>query len=163
MTIPSDLTDTDPTGADPTGTGELGQRLLVAVARLNRWATRHAGVRDSVAALRLLATVDELGLPRIGDLARADSCSQPTVTGQVGRLERAGWVRRVTDPDDARAVRVALTPEGSQRLVEIRAARAAAVLPRLDRLTERQRTTLADAVAILEELAAPTSLEEVAR
>ena len=33
----------------------------------------------------------------------------------------------------------------------------------LDRLTERQRTTLADAVAILEELAAPTSLEEVAR
>ena len=135
---------------------DLGPRLLSAVARLNRWANRHAGVSGgSIAAWRLLAALEELGPIRIGELARVDNCSQPTVTGQVRRLEEAGWVRREPDPDDARAVRVALTPAGAQNLWSARAARSAAVQPRLAELTEAQRQVLAEAVVVLEQLAAP--------
>ena len=136
---------------------DLGLRLLSAVARLNRWATRHAGVSGSIAAWRLLAALDELGPTRIGELARVDNCSQPTVTGQVRRLEEAGWVRREPDPEDARAVRVALTAAGTQNLRAARQARSAAVQPRLAELSDAQRQTLADAVVVLEQLAAPAA------
>jgi DNA-binding MarR family transcriptional regulator len=136
---------------------DLAPRLLSAVARLNRWASRQAGVSASVAAWRLLAALDELGPSRIGELARADNCSQPTMTGQVRRLEEAGWVRREPDPGDARAVRIALTPTGAGHLQAARQARSRVLAPRLDGLTEQQRRTLADAVVVLEELAAPAA------
>ena len=136
---------------------DLGPRLLSAVARLNRWANRHAGVSGSIAAWRLLAALEELGPIRIGELARVDNCSQPTVTGQVRRLEEAGWVRREPDPADARAVRVALTAAGAQNLWSARAARSAAVQPRLAELTQAQRQVLAEAVVVLEQLAAPAA------
>lgn len=134
---------------------DLSSRLLSAVARVNRWASRHAGVSASVAAWRLLATIEELGPSRIGELARVDNCSQPTVTGQVRKLEQAGWARREPDPADARAVRIAVTPAGVRRLREARVARSAVLQPRLAGLTAAQRQTLADAVAVLEQLAAP--------
>ena len=115
---------------------DLGPRLLSAVARLNRWASRQAGVSASVAAWRLLAAIEELGPSRIGELARVDNCSQPTVTGQVRRLEDAGWVRREPDPDDARAVLIALTPAGAANLQGVRAARSEVLAPRLAELTD---------------------------
>jgi DNA-binding MarR family transcriptional regulator len=138
---------------------ELGTRLLSAVARLNRWATRNAGMAGSIAAWRLLAAIDELGPSRIGELARVDNCSQPTVTGQVRRLEDAGWVRRETDPVDARAVRIAMTPAGAANLRSAREARSAVLAPRLAALSEAQHRTLADAVVVLEQLAAPDRAE----
>jgi DNA-binding MarR family transcriptional regulator len=138
---------------------DLGTRLLSAVARLNRWATRNAGMAGSIAAWRLLAAIDELGPSRIGELARVDNCSQPTVTGQVRRLEDAGWVQRETDPVDARAVRIALTPAGAANLRSARASRSAVLAPRLAELTPAQRRTLADAVVVLEQLAAPSRPE----
>ncbi len=133
----------------------LGSQLLSAIARLNRWANRTAGVTESVAAARLLAVIEELGETRIGDLAKADNCSQPTVTTQVARLHDAGWVAKQPDPDDARAVRVSLTANGRAHLAATRAARAEAVRPRLEQLDQRQLDTLADAIEILEQLATP--------
>jgi hypothetical protein len=55
----------------------IGAELLRVIARINRWATRQADVRIPPAQGRLLAQIDELGPARIGDLARADHCSQP--------------------------------------------------------------------------------------
>jgi DNA-binding MarR family transcriptional regulator len=129
--------------------GHLGADLLSVVARLNRWATRHASLAVPPAQARLLAQIEELGSARIGDLARADHCSQPTMTTQVQRLERAGWVQRVGDPVDRRAVLISLTPLGSRLLAELRQARADVVQPVVDRLSAEERLRLADAVDVL--------------
>ena len=139
----------------------IGAELLRVIARINRWATRQADVRIPPAQGRLLAQIDELGPARIGDLARADHCSQPTMTTQVQRLEERGWVTRVSDPADARAVLISLTAAGQELLTDVRRERAAVLAPYVDGLAQKQRARLAEAVATLNDVleAAPTAAE----
>ncbi|HSC91261.1 MAG TPA: MarR family transcriptional regulator [Gaiellaceae bacterium] len=47
-----------------------------------------------------------------GDLARTHELSSGAMTNRLDRLERAGLVRRLPDPDDRRGVQVELTEEG---------------------------------------------------
>jgi len=135
-------------GAEPADP-DLGPDLLAVVARLHRWATRHATLPISPAHARLLAQIDELGPSRIGDLARADHCSQPTMTTQVRRLEALGLVRREPDPVDARAVLITMTQEGGRLLAQMRKARATVVAPLFDRLSDQERRRLRDATAVI--------------
>ena len=138
----------------------LGDELLGLVARLNRWATRQARLEAPPAQVRLLAQIHELGPVRIGDLAVADHTSQPTMTTQVRRLEDAGLVSRTGDPDDARAVLIRITEEGRRTLARVRADRAAAVNPWLERLAPEDRETLADAVGVLRRLLADVTANQ---
>jgi DNA-binding MarR family transcriptional regulator len=133
---------------------DLSWELLSVMSRLNRWATRNAQVAEPIAGLRLLAVLDEQGPSRIGDLARLDNCSQPTMTTQVQRLREAGWIAREADATDARAVRISLTPAGRVELARARRARASVLQPRLEALSAHQRGTLDAAVAILDGLMA---------
>ncbi|NUP01418.1 MAG: MarR family transcriptional regulator [Nonomuraea sp.] len=55
---------------------------------------------------------------RLAELAEAAQVSKQTVGSIVDQLERAGYVRRVPDPSDARARLVTVTPKGME-LVEI--------------------------------------------
>ncbi len=138
----------------------LGVELLGVIARINRWATRQADLEIPPAQGRLLAQIDELGTSRIGDLARADHCSQPTMTAQVHRLEERGWVSRRTDPADARAVLISLSDEGRALLAAVRRQRAMVLGPYVAGLDAPGRARLADAVSTLAEIleaAAPTS------
>lgn len=48
----------------------------------------------------------------MGELSAMLGLAKSSVTGLVDRTERNGLVRRVPDPHDTRAVRVALTPRG---------------------------------------------------
>lgn len=130
----------------------LGADLLAVVARLNRLATQRIQMPLPAAQARLLATIDAEGEARIGDLASVDHCSQPTMTTQVRRLEDAGLVLRTVDPDDARAVRIRITPEGLHMLNAVRRDRAAAIEPQLARLAPSERQVLADAVDVLRRL-----------
>ncbi|MCV7078176.1 MarR family winged helix-turn-helix transcriptional regulator [Mycobacterium szulgai] len=130
----------------------LGADLLAVVARLNRLATQRIQMPLPSAQARLLATIEAQGEARIGDLAAVDHCSQPTMTTQVRRLEDAGLVTRTADPGDARAVRIRITPQGLQTLNAVRADRAAAIEPQLDRLEPADRQVLADAVDVLRRL-----------
>ncbi len=126
-----------------------GARLLAAVARLNRWATRHAELRIPPAQGRLLSLIDELGPARIGELANADHCSQPTMTTQVQRLEAAGWATRSTDDSDARVALIDLTDAGREQLRLLRASRAEALAPALTQLSEPEREALRSATEII--------------
>lgn len=133
-----------------------GARLLSAVARLNRWATRHAELRIPPAQGRLLSLIDELGPTRIGELAHADHCSQPTMTTQVQRLEAAGWATRSADSHDARVALIDLTGEGRAQLEQLRASRAAALAPELARLSDQERQALRSATEIILRIVHPS-------
>jgi DNA-binding MarR family transcriptional regulator len=141
----------------PPATTQLGADLLGVVARLNRLATQRTRLPLPWAQARLLSTIEDQGEARISDLAALDHCSQPTMTTQVRRLEDAGLVSRTADPGDARAVLIRITDLGRRTLTRVRADRAAAINPRLDRLEPRDRQILADAVGVLGRL-----LEDVA-
>lgn len=130
----------------------LGADLMRVAARLNRWATYHGRWAVPAAQARLLAQVDELGAARISDLARADHCSQPGMTAQVHRLEKAGLLTRAPDPEDARAALISLTDAGRVVLNEVRAARAAAVAPLVGALSDDERRRLRGAVTTFEAL-----------
>jgi DNA-binding MarR family transcriptional regulator len=127
---------------------ELDQRLTALWHVLGR-----RGKRDlSRTATSVLATLRDTGPRRITELAEAEAVAQPTVTTLVGRLERDGLVRRMADPEDARAVRVHLTDEGRGRLEALRADRAALLEARLTALTEDERAVLAAALPLLDTL-----------
>jgi DNA-binding MarR family transcriptional regulator len=58
------------------------------------------------------------GGSRLAELAEAAQISKQTLGSIVDQLERAGYVRRVPDPEDARARLVTVTAKG-QELVEL--------------------------------------------
>ena len=111
------------------------------------------------AQARLLGTIEDRGEARISDLAVLDHCSQPTMTTQVRRLEEAGLVARTPDPDDARAVRIAMTAKGSEVLSHVRTDRAAVIDPRIERLSQQDRDALSRAMDVLHRLIADISAD----
>ena len=133
-------------------TDDLGVDLLGVVSRLNRLATQRIRMPLPWAQARLLSTIDDCGEARISDLAALDNCSQPTMTTQVRRLEDAGLVTRTADPGDARAVLIAITPEGRRTLARVRADRAAVIDPALDQLDAADREVLGAAVDVMRRL-----------
>ena len=137
--------------AEPHGAG-LGSELLTVVARLNRLATQRIRLPLPWAQARLLGTIEDRSEARISDLAELDHCSQPTMTTQVRRLEDANLVARTPDPDDARAVRIRITGKGCDVLAHVRTDRAAVIDPYIERLTQKDRDTLAAAMDVLHRL-----------
>jgi DNA-binding MarR family transcriptional regulator len=79
----------------------------------------------------------------MGELGATLGLAKSSLTGLVDRTERNGLVRREPDPQDMRAVRVALTPQG-RRLAEqfyVETCRRVAELPA--GLSAAERDTLA--------------------
>ncbi|MFE3548988.1 MarR family winged helix-turn-helix transcriptional regulator [Streptomyces kronopolitis] len=82
--------------------------------------------------------VDEVTYPVLSGLARTGPCSAAELAGEVGldrsgvsrrasRLEAAGLVRRAPDPDDRRAVLLALTDQGTETVARMRERLAARI------------------------------------
>jgi DNA-binding MarR family transcriptional regulator len=131
---------------------QLGEELISTAARMVRWAPREQGPQISLAAARLLARLYDNGPTRISDLATAERCSQPTITNHVKRLEAAALVEREVDPHDGRVCIIALTDSGAGELGRIRAAIGAGLEPYLARLSEPDRRSLADGLAVMQRL-----------
>ncbi len=138
---------------------ETAARLLLAVTRLTRWATRHAQFDTPPAQARLLALIHEIGPTRIGDLAVADHCSQPTMTTQVQRIEAAGWVSRTSDPNDARVALIDVTDAGRAVIDEVRLARRQVLAPIVDALTESELASVREATLVIERIIARSEEE----
>ncbi|MFG2001279.1 MarR family winged helix-turn-helix transcriptional regulator [Spirillospora sp. NPDC048911] len=104
------------------------ERALTRISHLLTRAKQHdrtvaaAGVpvdRAAVPLLRLLADAD--GPMRPGELATRLAVEAPHVTRQLQRLEKAGYVERVPDPDDRRAQRIRLRDSGREAVECLRA------------------------------------------
>lgn len=59
-----------------------------------------------------IMTLTEERPVHLSDLSRKMNISAPTVTGIIDRLEKLGYVRRIPDPQDRRAIHVDLTAKG---------------------------------------------------
>ncbi|WGW11194.1 MarR family transcriptional regulator [Saxibacter everestensis] len=129
-------------------TDQLAIDLVVMSSRLTRAAARLAETTVPSAVWRALAVLEEHGPMRVGDFAVMDRCSQPTATAMFQRLEKAGSVERVSDPEDGRAVLISLSDSGRRTLAELRTGIAHAIGPRLETLSVEERAILAETVAI---------------
>lgn len=105
------------------------ERALVALSRKvtdprgNRRINEMAGADIERAGATMLSRIDDLEPARLSDLACAAGVDVSTASRQVARLVELGFVGRVPDPEDRRAARHSLTPEGRavrERLLEAR-------------------------------------------
>jgi DNA-binding MarR family transcriptional regulator len=128
-------------------------RLRVALARLSRRLRRHELAGLTPTQLSALSTVDRSGPMRLGDLAAAEGIAPSTLTRLVTALEESGYVRRCADPNDARASTLAITPHGVDALERIRTENTLMLTASLRLLTPEQRSALAAALPVLEQLA----------
>ncbi len=100
-----------------------------------------AGITPAqLTALRLLDTDPEP--PTVSELARRLQYENQAMTGLLDRLERHGWVRRVRDLPDRRAIRVELTAAGRAKLLEALPVEAAAIAAVFGHLVPEDVTAL---------------------
>jgi DNA-binding MarR family transcriptional regulator len=81
----------------------------------------------------------------VGDLAKRADLSSGAMTNRLDRLEEAGLVKRVPDPDDRRGVLVELTEAGSKAWndsVSAQAAKESLIAAALDKSEKRELNAL---------------------
>jgi DNA-binding MarR family transcriptional regulator len=78
----------------------------------------------------------------MGLLARRSGMTQPGMSQQVARLEKAGLLRREPDPDDARVALVTLTDLGAETRERVNRERNAVLARYFDELDEDARVAL---------------------
>lgn len=106
--------------------------LVMYAARLNRAVVRDTATDVPAATLRLLSQLDELAPIGVSQLAKADSCSQPTMSCAVRHLVDKGWAAKTPNPRDARGSLVHLTDAGVRVLDQARRGNGGAIADRLD-------------------------------
>jgi DNA-binding MarR family transcriptional regulator len=148
----SDIAKPAPAGSDDPEALELAAALRLVVMRLSRRLRQRADDGITPTLLSALATVDRGGPVTLGELAAAERVAPPSVTEIVSRLEEAGWVSRLVDPDDRRVTRVSVTPRGRRLLERSRARKAAYLARRLRTLGPADRATLGRAADLLQRL-----------
>jgi DNA-binding MarR family transcriptional regulator len=89
---------------------------------------------------------------RVGEIARNLGVRVPSATEQIIKLERAGLARREPDPNDSRAVRVILTPEGRDAVDSANRRRNQVMAGILSTLSDQDRKALADALPVIDKI-----------
>ena len=121
-----------------------------ALSRLFLTTTSVCVSRTEVGVLRNLRA----GPRRITELAAEERVTQPAITLLVNRLQERGWVERIPDPSDGRAVLVSLTPAGREVFEGLRAEYRALMHEEMASLDDSEIETLAAAVEILDKVIA---------
>ncbi len=129
---------------------ELADRLHSAAIDLLRRVRRDDPVTGlSSARLSALSVMVIAGPLTLGELARAEQVSSPTITGLVRGLENQGLARRRRDPEDRRVFRMSATAAGIELLRAARQRRLQHLASELAQRTGEQRKILSDAASLL--------------
>jgi DNA-binding MarR family transcriptional regulator len=118
------------TDADRRLRDALVQMSFEVMGRLTQLAAEEG---MSLTQLRVLGALRDRR-PRMADLATGLGLDRSSVTGLIDRAQQRGLVERVTEDEDGRVVRVALTEHGHREA---------------DRMVTRMSELLADVVAPL--------------
>jgi DNA-binding MarR family transcriptional regulator len=115
---------------------ELANRLRPVLLHVNRHLRREAhaeGITGGQAALLAqIRAYPELG---VRELAAREGVSAPAMTRYLDRLEKVDLVTRTRSAQDARKIRLALTPKGVRALRSVRRRRTAWLAERLQGLS----------------------------
>jgi DNA-binding MarR family transcriptional regulator len=103
-----------------TTTTETAARLRRAITRFNRKLRYSALGGVTPAQASMLASIEKLESPSLGDLAEAEQIQPPSVTRLVKDMMKAGLISSASDPLDRRSTRVRLTALGRRDLNAIR-------------------------------------------
>ena len=130
---------------------EIAEALPQRASALSRIFLTRTSIcvsRTEVGVLRILSA----GPRRITELACIERVTQPAITLLVNRLAERGWVERVSDPTDGRAVLVSLTSSGADAFAQLRQEYRQMLHTEMAMLCDEDVDTLARSVEILDEL-----------
>ncbi len=105
-------------GTHPRSAGERGHDALVTLNRAMQSQTTPYWVDLdlSLAQVKTLLALGDLGAPTIGEIATVLGVSQPTASHLVERLVQSELARRSEDAHNRRRTLVRLTPQGEEML-----------------------------------------------
>jgi DNA-binding MarR family transcriptional regulator len=127
------------------------RRVVLRLARQLHAASVGEGLTPTQASVLGAAAVR--GQLSLGELTEIEGLNPTMLSRVVGKLDSFGLIRRLRDPDDFRAVRVEITPEGSRVYERIRAQRSAVISECVAGLPAEQEAALVAALPALESLA----------
>jgi DNA-binding MarR family transcriptional regulator len=136
--------------ADPSRVADRLHSAAIHLLRRVRKVDEESGL--SAARLSALSVLVFGGPTTIGELARVEQVSAPTMTRLVQALERDGLIVREAHEADARAVRLRATPSGREILERGRACRVAELAQLLERLEPDELRALGQAAETVERL-----------
>ena len=126
---------------------EISEELVSALTAANRRYQQGTDALDQAASellginrtdARCIDVVLQRGRVTAGDLAHAAGLSPGAATTAIDRLERAGYARRVRDPEDRRRVIVEPTERIAERAEEVYGPLRDAGTVLMQRFSERQ-------------------------
>lgn len=126
------------------------RRVVTKLAReLNASATSAGLTPTQASVLGLVAGRGPMGLAALIEFERIN----PTMLSRVvGKLEDAGLIRRIPDPNDLRAASIEITADGRDAYERVRSQRTAIVTDCTSELPGRQAEAITSALPALEEL-----------
>ena len=132
---------------------QLATRLnSVAIHLLRRLAREDARLGLSAARLSALSVLVFGGPRTLGQLAKAEGVTPPSMTRLVGAMEQEGLVERTPSPTDGRSIVIRASPTGEEILVRGREQRVVALSGWLTELARSDLLTLDEAAGLLENL-----------
>lgn len=127
------------------------RRVVLRLARQLHAASADEGLTPTQASV--LAIANFRGPLSLAELIDTEGLNPTMLSRVVGKLDSYGLIRRLRDPDDFRAARVEITPEGQAVYQRIAAQRAAVISECVAGLPPDQEAALVAALPALENLA----------
>lgn len=147
-------------------TDPLGDEILKALRRILRRVALHSRqlLKETGLTLPQVLTLRALGEMSGGqttqvELSRGLQLTQPTVTGIIDRLERAGLVKRERSLTDRRKIAVSLTDSGRDRLRSLPTPLQEEFIARLMQLSTSERAALHQSLTRVVELMEAQSVD----
>ena len=127
------------------------RRVILRLARHLNAASVGEGLTPTQASV--LGIVTHRGPLGLTELTEIEGLNPTMLSRVVGKLDSFGLIRRLRDPEDFRAARVEVTPEGTRAFERISAQRAEIISECVAELPPDQEAALIAALPALENLA----------